>query len=66
LKAALYFVQATQLTHYHVAGCNSFKPFFLLGVIYQMLGDPNMARTFYEKCGDYEPALASLRELNNS
>ena len=64
LKAALQFIQATQLSHYHVEGSNSFKPFFLLGIIYQMLGDPALARTFYEKCGNYEPALKSLQEMD--
>lgn len=64
LKAALYFAQAIGLSHYHVEGCNSFKPLFLIGVIYQMLGDFNMARTFYEKCGNYEPALKSLQEMD--
>ena len=64
LKAALQFIQATQLTHYHVIGSNSYKPFFLLGIIYQMLGDPALARTFYEKCGNYEPALKSLQEMD--
>ncbi len=64
IKAALHFIQATQLSHFHLDGCNSFKPFFLLGVIYQMLGDPALARTFFEKCGDYEPALNSLAEMD--
>ncbi len=64
LKAALYFINATQKSHFHIQGTNSHLAFYYLGIIYEMLGDKNMARTFYQKCGDFDKAKLCLAELD--
>ncbi len=66
IKAALMFISATQQQHFHVNGTNSHLAFYYLGIVQEMLGNKDLARTFYEKCGDYAKAKQCLLELDQS
>lgn len=44
-------------------GVNSFAANYNIGVIYECLGKLDMAKTYYQKCGDYEPAKNRLQLL---
>ena len=64
IKAVLYFIQALQAPHFHIQGTNSYMACYYIGVIYNLMGDLKMARTFFEKCGDFEKARICLKELD--
>lgn len=65
-KAIKEFEKATTLTAYSRTGVNSYRANFHIGDIYETMGDPAQARIYYKKCGDYEPAIRRLRELQTA
>lgn len=63
LQAMSEYLKATSIPKCHAAGSNSYIPFYYMGKINAILGNPDMAKTMYEKCGSYKPALEALREM---
>lgn len=63
LKAMSEFIIATSMNNPFKEGTNTYVPFFYMGLINESLGNPEAAHTFYEKCGDYAPALERLTSL---
>ncbi len=59
------FIKATKLPASRTAGTNSFMAFYNAGVICEVTGDADRATAFYEKCGDYKPALEGLERLKD-
>ncbi len=64
MQAMGEFLKATMSDVSHVEGSNSFIPLFNMGCINEMLGEKDMACSYYEKCGDYLPAKTRLKELH--
>lgn len=63
LKALPEFVQALSAPKYNLA--NPHAPSYYIGFIYEMFGKRDIARTHYENCGEYPPAVEALKRLNN-
>lgn len=63
LNAMKEFIIATSMDNPCKEGTNTYLPWFHIGLINESLGDLNTARLFYEKCEDYPPALARLKNL---
>lgn len=51
------FLKAVSITKYSVEGVNSYKAYYNIGVIYECMGDMGNAVKYYDKCGDYTPAI---------
>lgn len=66
MKSALNLIKATTLTDFLVEGTNSFMAYFHLGVVYEMIGNTEMALMFYEKAGDYPKALEQVNRLKKT
>ena len=56
------FLKATNKSEGKMEGVNSFLAYYNIGVIYECIGNQAYAKSFYQKCGNYEPAL---QRLNN-
>lgn len=63
LPAMAEFFKATQCDTAYTEGSNSFVPLFNMGCINEILGDKDTAILYYQKCGDYPPAISKLKEL---
>ena len=63
IQAMGEFLKATMCPVSYVEGSNSFIPLYNMGCINEMLGEKDMAVSYYERCGDYSPALSRLSEL---
>lgn len=63
LKSALNLIKATTLTDFLVEGTNSFMAYYHLGVVYEMIGNKEMAMMFYEKTGDYPKGKEQFERL---
>lgn len=63
LKALPEFIQALSAPKYSLEDPRT--PSYYIGLIYEMFGKPDIARTHYENCGDYTPAVKALRRLGN-
>ena len=59
-KAVESFLAATQIPSCVVDGVNSYSAFYNIGVILECLGDTKNALVYYEKAGNYTPALAGI------
>jgi tetratricopeptide (TPR) repeat protein len=59
-RAITEFEKATTMKDFAVAGVNSYSAFYNIGVIYECTGHTLRAQEYYQKCGDYAPALARL------
>lgn len=59
-KAVESFLAATQIPSCVVDGVNSYSAFYNVGVILECLGDTKNALVYYEKAGNYTPALAGI------
>ncbi|MGN0308497.1 MAG: glycosyltransferase [Lachnospiraceae bacterium] len=57
------FLQATKIKDHSVEGINSYLPLYNIGVIYECLGKPEEALSYYKKCGDYQPAIERIKQL---
>ena len=63
LKALTEFIKATSMSNPHAEGTNTYLSWYYIALIYERMGDPTMAKSFYQKCGDFEPALKRLAGL---
>lgn len=63
LKALPEFVQALNAPKYSLV--NPCAPSYYIGLIYEMFGKRDIARTHYENCDGYPPAVEALRRLEN-
>ena len=63
LKALPEFVQALNAPKYSLDDPHT--PSYYIGLIYEMFGKRDIARTHYENCGDYLPAVEALRRLSD-
>lgn len=61
LKALPEFVQALSAPKYSLEDPHT--PSYYIGLIYEMFGKKEIARTHYENCGDYPPAVEALKRL---
>ena len=66
MKAALQFIKATQAEKFFTLGTNSFRAYYHLGAVYEMIGQLDNAILFYQKCGDYDLAKERLAELTKN
>lgn len=55
------FLKAASKKECRTTGVNSYSAYYNIGVIYECLDRREQAKTYYKKCGDYEPALTRLR-----
>lgn len=62
-EAISEFTKATNTTSYSRKGVNSYRAYYNIGSIYEMIGDKEKAKMYYRKCGDYNNALKRLEEL---
>lgn len=60
------FTDATKAGVCSVAGVNSYKAFYNIGVIYEVTGDLKNAVSYYNKCPDYRPARNRLAEISKT
>ncbi len=56
-QAISMFLHAVTIPNYSVEGVNSYKSFYNTGVIHECMGNIPEALYYYERCGDYQPAL---------
>lgn len=63
-RAAETFLSCTKYKLGKVEGVTSFLPLYNIGVIFQCLGFEEEARSYFEMCGEYIPALRRLNELS--
>ncbi len=63
IQAMGEFLKATMCPVFHVEGSNSFIPLYNMGCISEMLGEKEMALSYYQKCGDYAPALERISSM---
>lgn len=66
MKAMAEFLKATTFKEANTEGANSYIPLFNMGVINEVLGNIKDAKSYYERCGTFPPALARLEELHQS
>lgn len=64
--AVFQFEKATTLDDVEVIGANSFRAWYNLGVIYECSGQKEKALSYYQKCGDFSPALEGIRRVKNT
>lgn len=58
MKAVLYFIKATQCTHFHIDGVTTYRPYHYLGTIYEAMGNRELAESFFQKrdaCPNVDP-----------
>ena len=63
IQAMGEFLKATMHSVSYVEGSNSFIPLYNMGCINELLGEKEMAISYFEKCGDYPLAVEKIREL---
>ena len=59
------FIRCLQMKPGRVPGMTSYFAYHNIGVINEILGNPEAAITFYEKAGDYQRSKERLKELRN-
>ena len=62
-RAVLELKKATTFKTCKIEGCNGYKAYYNLGVIYECTDNKSLAREYYKKCGRYSPAKQRLRKL---
>lgn len=65
LKAMGEFIKATTMDNAYSEGTNTYLAWYYIALIYEKMGDLASAKTFYTKCGDFEPALKRLNIISN-
>ena len=63
-KAVDSFLEATECRSFSVEGCNSYRAYYNIGVITEVLGDTKTAAEWYQQCGTFGPAVERLRSLS--
>lgn len=61
--AVTEFKKSTTIEEFSVDGVNSYKAHYNIGVIYECTGRIEEARSYYRKCGGYQPAKERLKAL---
>lgn len=61
--AVCEFLKATKQKECKNKGVNSHLAFYNIGVIYECLGNLELAKEYYAKCGVYEPAKVRIEEI---
>lgn len=59
-EAISEFTKATRMKEYKIDGVNSYRAFYNIGVIYECLGELQIASKYYNKCGNYHLAKDRL------
>lgn len=59
-EAVEEFLKATTHQECKSTGVNSYAAYYNIGVIYECLGKLEQAKEYYQRCGDYEPAVERL------
>lgn len=59
-KSAETFLKCTEFKKGKIEGITSYLPLYNIGVIFDCLGFKQEAYTYYEMCGNYEPAINQL------
>ena len=54
------FEKAAKHVKCKTQGVNSYLAYYNIGVIYECLGKKDIAKTYYQRCGTYQPALERL------
>lgn len=62
-EALCALTKATSFPVSSRTGVNSFRAFFQIALVYEKMGDMDTARTFYKKCGEFEPAKKRLAQI---
>lgn len=57
------FKKSVAMEEFAVDGVNSYMAYYNIGVIYECTGRIEEARTYYRKCGGYQPAKERLEAL---
>ncbi|MDE6662884.1 MAG: glycosyltransferase [Lachnospiraceae bacterium] len=57
------FTKATTMLTCSRTGVNSYRAYFNIASIYELLGQKEEAKEYYKKCGDYNNAAKRLEEL---
>jgi hypothetical protein len=65
LKALPEFIKALTAPESDSLDAKNAIPSYYIGHIYQCFGQYDIAKTHYEHCGDYPPALERLKSLEN-
>ncbi len=65
IKAMSEFIKATSMDNPRAEGTNSYLCWYYMGLINEKLGNLDAAETFYQKCGDFEPAMKRLAKLHD-
>lgn len=60
------YKKAVTIPSYSVEGTNSYSAYYNIGVIHECLGHTGEALSYYEKCGNYTPALERIRLLRGT
>ncbi|MCR4746408.1 MAG: glycosyltransferase [Lachnospiraceae bacterium] len=60
------FEKATHFPNASVEGTNSYKAFYNMGVIHEVLGNVTTAASYYEKSGKYLPAMERLKKIRHN
>ncbi|MDE6185607.1 MAG: glycosyltransferase, partial [Lachnospiraceae bacterium] len=63
IKAMSEFIKATSMDNPYAEGTNTFLCWYYMGLINEQMGNLNDAASFYQKCGDFEPALKRLSTI---
>ena len=63
VEAMEEFLKATEFDTARTEGANSFIPYFNMGCINEVLGEMQMAKELYQKCGNFKPAQDRLKEM---
>lgn len=62
-KAIEEFTKAATLSTYSRKGVNSYRAYYNIGSIYEMMGQKDKAKEYYLKCGDFNNAAKRAEEL---
>jgi len=65
-KAMEQFLRCIGPLHGKIQGVESYLALYNVAVIYECLGNKSEAVTYYERCGDYEPARTRLSLLRQN
>lgn len=63
LKAMKEFLKATTFKTADTEGANTFTPLYNMGYINELMGNPDSAIQLYKACGEFQPALNRLQQL---
>lgn len=63
LEAMTEFVKAVSMDNPYKEGTNTYMSWYFLGLINESFQNYDAARSFYEKCGDFAPAVERLAGL---